>query len=87
MSLQMLLENVVKHNEISDECPMKITLRDKDSYIFVANRLQLKEKNTGMSGIGLDNITSRYSVLTDRAVQIDQTEKEFIVGLPILQID
>ena len=57
MSVQMLLENVVKHNEISDEHPMKITLRDKDSYIFVANRLQLKEKNTGMSGIGLDNIT------------------------------
>ncbi len=87
MSLQMLLENVVKHNEISDEYPMKITLRDKDSYIFVANRLQLKEKNTGMSGIGLDNIKSRYSVLTDRPVQIDQTGHEFIVGLPILQID
>jgi hypothetical protein len=66
---------------------MQIGVKERDSYIFVSNRLQLKEKKTEMSGIGLDNIRSRYSVLTDHSVQIDQTENEFSVGLPILQID
>jgi sensor histidine kinase YesM len=87
MSLQMLLENVVKHNEISEEHPMRINVKEKDSYIFVTNRLHLKEKNSEMSGIGLENIKPRYSILTDRTVQIDHTDKEFVVGLPILQID
>jgi sensor histidine kinase YesM len=87
MSIQMLLENVVKHNEISDEHPMRINIKEKDSYIFITNRLHLKEKNTEMSGIGLENIKSRYSILTDRSVQINQTNHEFVVGLPILQID
>ncbi len=87
MSVQMLLENVVKHNEISNEHPMHIRVQEKDAYIFVNNRLQLKEESSEMSGIGLDNITSRYSVLTDRSVQINQKDHEFIVGLPILQID
>ena len=87
MSLQMLLENVVKHNEISDEHHMLIQVKEKDSYIYVSNRIQLKEKNFEMSGIGLDNIKARYSILTDRSVHIDQTLEEFVVGLPILQID
>ncbi len=87
MSVQMLLENVVKHNEISNDHPMRISVKEKDSYIFVNNRLQLKKEHSEMSGIGLDNITSRYSVLSDRSVQINQTDQEFIVGLPVLQID
>jgi sensor histidine kinase YesM len=86
MSIQMLLENAVKHNEISDAHPMNIYISEKEEYIFVRNNLKLNEHQADISGIGLDNIKSRYSVLTDRTVQIERSENEFIVGLPILQI-
>jgi LytS/YehU family sensor histidine kinase len=86
MSIQMLLENAVKHNEISDAHPMNIHISDKEEYIYVRNNLKLKEQRTDISGIGLDNIKSRYSVLTDRTVHIERSKNEFIVGLPILQI-
>jgi len=86
MAVQMLLENVVKHNEISDAHPMHIHISDREKYIYVRNSLKLKEQQTEISGIGLENIKNRYSVLTDLSVEIESSEKEFIVGLPVLQI-
>lgn len=87
MSIQMLLENAVKHNEISNAHPMNIDISYKEEYIYLRNNLKLKDQHADISGIGLENIKSRYSILTDRSVQIVKTDHEFVVGLPILQID
>jgi len=86
MALQMLLENAVKHNEISDAHPLKISISEGNGYINVKNNLQPKVQEDEQPGIGLENIKSRYSVLSDLPVLIDHAEKEFSVGLPILQI-
>jgi sensor histidine kinase YesM len=86
MAIQMLIENAVKHNEISDEHPLNISIYEEDHYIYVKNSVQLKSQERINSGIGLKNIESRYSVLSDNPVTIEQTEDTFLVGLPILQI-
>jgi len=86
MSIQMLIENAVKHNEISDDHPLNITIYEEDKYIYVTNSVQLKSREGASSGIGLNNIKSRYSILSDYPVIVEQTEESFCVGLPILQI-
>jgi LytS/YehU family sensor histidine kinase len=80
--LQMLIENAIKHNEISEEHPLSIRVyMDRDS-IVVENNLQRKstlEKNS--PGVGLDNICKRYEFLTDKKVEVYQNET-FTVRLP-----
>lgn len=84
MSLQMLIENAVNHNEISGERPLRIRIYCEGKYIYVKNILQIRAKHGESPGIGLDNIKSRYSVLSDLPVKIDESDTEFEVGLPVL---
>jgi sensor histidine kinase YesM len=86
MSLQMLIENAVKHNEISDANTLKIFVKESDGYIYVSNKVRLKEQKSDVQGIGLENIKSRYRILTDQPVKIESSGDEFCVGLPILEI-
>ncbi len=86
LSLQMLIENAIKHNVISKEEPLNVELSMEDNnYIVIENNLQrktrLKEKS---SHVGLANIKARYEVLTDRLVEIIATDTKFIVKLPVL---
>jgi len=86
MALQMLIENAVKHNEISDEHTLNIYVYKKNNYVYVENNLTPKMLNDDATGIGLHNIKARYGVLSDLPVKIERTEEIFSVGLPILQI-
>ena len=84
LALQLLLENAVKHNVVSDKHKLYITLEEEQGYLIVKNNLQPKKvMNTG-SGVGLINIKQRYALLTSRTVYIKQTETEFKIGIPIL---
>jgi sensor histidine kinase YesM len=85
LALQMLVENAIKHNEVSQEQPLIIRLYADGSNLFVSNNLQLKSKLISDSvGVGLDNIRKRYEFLSDRPVVIEKKENKFIVKLPIL---
>jgi hypothetical protein len=86
LSLQLLLENAIKHNIISMEQPLKIMVVQKKDTLLVKNRLQpkLTQEVVG-NGIGLSNIEKRYAILSERKPRILQTEKEFIVELPLLK--
>jgi sensor histidine kinase YesM len=86
MALQMLIENAVKHNEISDAYPLEIYIYEDDGYIYIKNRVHPKKQKNDTSGIGLENIKSRYSVLSDLPVKVERSHEEFCVGLPLLQI-
>jgi sensor histidine kinase YesM len=85
--LQMLIENAIKHNEISEERPLTISVRQENNFIIVENNFQkrtvLAEESPGM---GLENISKRYKFLTDEPVEILQGDK-FIVKLPIIPVD
>jgi len=83
LSLQLLLENAIKHNSISEASPLEIKVYEADGYLFVSNNIQLK-KSFHSSGIGLQNIIKRYKSLTDKEVLISELDNQFIVQLPIL---
>jgi hypothetical protein len=84
LSLQLLLENAVKHNVVTSSKPLHIKVFEKDGMLVVSNNLQEKQVVKKSSGVGLQNIRQRYGILTDREVKINKTASEFSVSLPIL---
>ena len=84
LSLQLLLENTVKHNVVSEQRPLYIRIIDKGDYLVIQNDFQKKEVLNDRQGVGLQNIINRYGIITNRKVLIEQNEKEFSVSIPIL---
>lgn len=85
LSLQILIENAVKHNEISKENPLQIQLSEKGNYLEVSNKLKPKKSMDEGTGIGLQNIKMRYGYLTERPATSYETDGNFIVKIPILE--
>lgn len=82
--LQMLIENAIKHNIISEENPLTIRVYSRDHFIVIENTLQKKTILAEDSpGIGLNNIQKRYEFLSDKKVEVIQNDM-FTVKLPIL---
>lgn len=84
LSLQLLLENAVKHNVVSSSRPLKLSVHEENGLLIVSNNLQEKQVVKKSSGVGLQNIKQRYGILTDREVAIEKTTSEFKVALPML---
>jgi len=84
LSLQLLLENTVKHNIVSQEKPLYIRIYEENGYLVVQNDFQKKAVLQDRKGVGLQNIISRYAIISSRKVAIEQTEKYFTVKLPVL---
>ncbi len=84
LSLQILLENTVKHNVVMPERPLHIKIYEKDGFLIVKNNLQPKEVIKQSSGVGLGNVQQRYALLTKRKFSVYKTEDAFIAELPIL---
>ena len=77
LSLQLLLENAVKHNIVTSGKPLHIKIYESDGALVVENNLQPKQIVKKSSGVGLENIKQRYSLLSKRTVQINQNDKLF----------
>ncbi len=87
LSLQLLLENAIKHNVASMEKPLHISIIQEGAHLKIKNSLQPKQHpDSESTGIGLDNIKKRYALLSDSLPTIQKIEKEFIVVLPLLQL-
>lgn len=84
LTLQLLLENAIKHNAFDAHDPLKIELSVIDDYLIVKNNLAQKKKLTKGNGVGIQNITDRYKLLTDRTIVVDQSNTNFTVKLPLL---
>lgn len=84
LTLQLLIENAVKHNVISRKKPLSLKIETNDNLIIVRNNLQRKEIKEFSSKLGLKNIQSRYAFLTSRIVDIYETESEFVVKIPLI---
>ncbi len=86
LSLQLLIENAIKHNMISPEQPLQITIiTDATPALTVKNNFQPKKVAEEGTGIGLKNIMERYKLLSGKTVSIVQDKGEFSVTLPLLQ--
>jgi len=84
LSLQLLLENAVKHNVVTSTRPLHIKVFEDSESLVIQNNLQEKQVVKKSSGVGLRNIQQRYSILSDKEVQIKKTSKDFTILLPML---
>lgn len=84
VSLQLLVENALKHNRFSEERPQLISISAEDDCLVVANTRSPLKVPPVSTGVGLRNIHARYALLSDRLPRVEQTEDTFTVSLPIL---
>ena len=88
LSLQLLLENAIKHNEVSSEKPLHITIRRSGQSLVVGNKINQKLIDDGSgTGVGLSNIKERYRLLSGENVVVDNDGTHFTVHLPILNLE
>ena len=83
-TLQLLVENCIKHNVVSLERPLKISLYIADNMLIVENSLQLKKVPEVSTAMGLENINQRYQHLTQKNMEIEKTDVTFKVKLPLI---
>ncbi len=86
LTLQLLIENGVKHNRMSEKEPLVITILIHDDYLIVSNpvRPRIELEQITSTGIGLANIKNRYQLLTKIPVEIEREEELFTVKIPLL---
>jgi LytS/YehU family sensor histidine kinase len=82
-SLQILLENVVKHNTITKAMPMNVRIFTQGNSLVVSNPIQPKKEPAQGEGIGLNNLSERYRLNWNRNIEITSDNKTFTVVLPI----
>lgn len=85
-SLQIILENAFKHNIITDKKKLTIRIFERDDNIVVVNNLQKKSSIISSTHIGQKNIIDRYLLLSNKQPTFEETENEYIVTLPLLNI-
>jgi len=84
LSLQLLLENAVKHNVITSDNPLEIKIYEDDGCLIVENNSNPKASLEKGTKVGLKNIQQRYGLITKRSVSIEHNSIKFIVKLPLL---
>lgn len=84
LSLQILMENAIKHNIVSAARPLHIRVYIEDGKLVVSNTLQRKHQATESTGIGLNNIRNRYRLLGDQEVEVREEPACFTVYIPLI---
>jgi len=84
-SLQLLIENSIKHNVISKRQPLEVEVYQEDHFLVVKNPIQIRKDNIESTGTGLGNLSTRFSLLKKRKIEIINDGEYFIVKLPILE--
>ena len=84
LAFQMLIENAIKHNVISEAKPLKIEVSASDDFLMVSNKLQRRSDSDHTSGLGINNIKMRYEYLSDKKIQVEETSDQFTVRIPLL---
>ncbi|MFQ3214994.1 MAG: hypothetical protein ACI9L9_002517 [Marivirga sp.] len=85
LSLQLLIENAIKHNIISSEEPLKISIEEANNYLVISNNLQLKDIGENSTGIGIENINERLGYFTNQKLIINKDTHTFTVKLPLIK--
>lgn len=85
MTLQLLIENAVKHNIVDPDKPLTVQLFTKNERLIVTNNLQKKNKAVVSNKVGLNNIIAKYKLLNQRGVEIKEAPDAFTVVLPLIK--
>lgn len=84
LSLQILMENAIKHNIVSSDKPLHIDVFTENGSLVVSNNLQIKNQVNESTGIGLENIRNRYKLLSDVPVKVTSNDSNFTVSIPLI---
>lgn len=84
LSLQLLVENAVKHNSIYSENPLNIRIYTEGKQIVVANNIIKKNAVIDSTEIGLKNLNQKYNILCSKDIEIINDSKNFIVKIPLV---
>ena len=84
LALQLLVENSVKHNEISEKRPLKVSIFEEDGFIVVKNKRQQRTNPEASTKTGLSNLNARFNLLLKRGIVIENNSEYFIVKLPMI---
>ncbi len=84
MSVQMLIENAVKHNEISNRKPLTVTVTTQDGELSVSNLIQPRRTPYIGMGIGLSNLSKRYQLLFRKEISVRKDKDMFTVTIPLI---
>ena len=86
LTLQLLVENAVKHNIVSKEQPLEVTIKTSDDEtLCVENNMQTKTIAVHSNGIGLSNINSKFKLMNQRGLYIEKTPERFTVFVPLMK--
>jgi LytS/YehU family sensor histidine kinase len=86
IAIQLIIENAIKHNTFSKAQPLRIEIFvDEKQYLNIVNNLNLRETKFVSTGVGLENITRRYSLVSDQRPEFVKTTTHFIAKLPLLK--
>ena len=84
MSLQLLIENAIKHNVISKAKPLVIHVEVEQGYLVVTNKIQPKSTQLPSTKVGLKNIEKRYHLISGRSIVVENDKNQFRVSIPLL---
>ena len=88
LTIQMLIENAIKHNTITEKTPLNIIISSEDKKLLVINTLnEKKEELKYKSGTGLRNIQARFKYFSDRELVIEKNHDRFSVSIPLLKVE
>ncbi len=85
LSLQMLVENAIKHNIVSEEEPLKVEIYIENDGVFVVNKINLRKDKNKSVGMGLINLKQRYFLLAGILPEIKEEDGNFIANIPLIK--
>ncbi len=86
ISLQILAENAIKHNEFSESTPLLLTIEMNNEALLIHNKIRKKTLHRSSSKIGLQNLKERYKLITNQEISISEEGDKFEIILPVLKI-
>jgi sensor histidine kinase YesM len=84
-TLQVLVENAIKHNFFSEKDPLRVSIVQNGEYIIVSNPVKPKMHAVESTNVGLRNLKTRYRLLTNESILVQKTANKFLVKLPIVK--
>ncbi len=86
-TLQLLIENAIKHNEVSKHSPLSIDIYQSNGHLVVENSIKLKEQEVESSYVGLANIKNRYAFLSEENPLVIHSNGKFTVKIPLIEVE
>lgn len=84
VTLQLLIDNAVKHNMVQGSSPLRVTIKDEGDYLLVQNNIQLRKQMETSNAQGLKQLTQLYSYLSQKPVVIESNFNQFTIKIPLL---